>query len=170
YFAHDVVEPEQLFEYDALYRLVRAEGREHTSQNQPTPNVLTPGPQPYPIDPAALRRIVEHFTYNEVDNLDEVQHTASGGNWTRTYEYATTGNRLLETSSSQGALTYDHDAHGNMTAMPHLEAIAWDHADRMQHADIDGNGSGDVYFQYDADGNRVRKVWVNENGTAANER
>ena len=52
--------------------------------------------------------------------------------------------------------------------MPHLAAIDWDHADRMQHADL--GGGGDVYFQYDAEGNRVRKVQINQNGTAANER
>jgi RHS repeat-associated protein len=170
YFQNAEVDPHQSFRYDALYRLVKAEGREHVSQNQPTHSELTPGPQPAPSDPEALRGYVEEYTYDAVGNLTEVEHTATNGDWTRTYDYATNGNRLLETSSSQGALTYTHDAHGNMTAMPHLEAIEWDHADRMQHADIDGNGSGDVYFQYDAEGNRVRKVWVNEAGTTANER
>jgi RHS repeat-associated protein len=182
YFANDVVEPEQLFEYDALYRLVRAEGREHTSQNQPTHSELTPGPQPDPNDPAALRRYVEEYTYDEVGNLIEIDHDAINGNgngdWTRGYDYHAGTNRLRRSSISGDdpgdpdtySALYDHDAHGNMTAMPHLEAIEWDHADRMQHAGIDGNGSGDVYFQYDAEGNRVRKVWVNEHRSAANER
>src|SRR5690606_5687181 len=57
---------------------------------------------------------------------------------------------------------YAHDAHGNMTSMPHLAAIDWDHADRMQHVDL--VGGGDVYFVYDEAGNRVRKVRVANGG------
>src|SRR5690606_41438036 len=41
-------------------------------------------------------------------------------------------------------------------SMPHLLNIEWDYADRMQHA----HRGGDVYFTYDAAGNRVRKIHV----------
>jgi RHS repeat-associated protein len=61
-----------------------------------------------------------------------------------------------------------YDAHGSMTAMPHLAAVAWDHADRMQSADLDGGGT--VWFLYDAAGNRVRKIRVNHAGTSTYER
>ncbi|MGH7573968.1 MAG: SpvB/TcaC N-terminal domain-containing protein [Longimicrobiales bacterium] len=174
FFRNEVVEPEQRFEYDALYRLVRAEGREHVSQGQPIHSELTPGSQPHPNDPAALRRYVEHYTYDEVGNLTEMRHVASGGNWTRAYVYAQDGNRLLENAApgdpAGGPFShhYTYDAHGNMTSMPHLSAIDWDHADHMQHADL--GGGGDVYFQYDGAGNRVRKVRVDFSETRANER
>jgi RHS repeat-associated protein len=55
-----------------------------------------------------------------------------------------------------------------MTSMPHLAAIAWDHADRMQHCDL--GGGGDVWFVYDAGGERVRKVQVNGSGSTVRER
>ncbi|MCH9686726.1 MAG: RHS repeat-associated core domain-containing protein [Deltaproteobacteria bacterium] len=55
-----------------------------------------------------------------------------------------------------------------MTAMPHLAAVDWDHADRMQHADL--GGGGDVWFVYDSAGNRVRKVRVNLAGSQTEER
>ena len=176
YFDNTVVTPDQTFEYDALYRLVEATGREHTSQGQPTESELTPGAQPEASDPAALRTYTESYSYDEVGNLTLVGHVASGGNWSRGYHYATDGNRLLSTSlpgdtvgtPATYSATYTHDDHGNMTAMPHLSAIDWDHAQRMQHADL--GGGGDVWFQYDAAGNRVRKVQVNSAGTAANER
>lgn len=45
-----------------------------------------------------------------------------------------------------------------MTAMPHLSDIEWDYADRMQHTIL--IGGGDVYFTYDATGQRVRNVHV----------
>lgn len=123
-----------------------------------------------------MRTYTESYTYDEVGNLTLVGHVASGGNWSRGYHYATDGNRLLSTSlpgdtvgtPATYSATYTHDDHGNMTAMPHLSAIDWDHAQRMQHADL--GGGGDVWFQYDAAGNRVRKVQVNSAGTAANER
>jgi len=55
-----------------------------------------------------------------------------------------------------------------MTAMPHLAALDWDHADRLQHCDL--GGGGDVWFVYDAQGNRVRKVQVNQSGSTTRER
>jgi len=176
YFDNAVVTPDQTFEYDALYRLVEATGREHTSQGQPTESELTPGAQPEASDPAAMRTYTESYTYDEVGNLTLVEHVATGGNWSRGYDYATDGNRLLSTSlpgdtvgtPATYSASYTHDDHGNMTAMPHLSAIDWDYAQRMQHADL--GGGGDVWFQYDAAGNRVRKVQVNSAGTAANER
>src|SRR5690606_25150775 len=134
----------------------------------------TPGSQPETSDPAAMRRYTETYAYDAVGNLLTHQHAATGGSWTRHYVYATAGNRLLETSApgDPGAGPYSHgygyDAHGNMTAMPHLAAIDWDPLDRMQHADL--GGGGDVYFQYDAAGNRVRKIRVNTAGTQTEER
>ena len=57
---------------------------------------------------------------------------------------------------------------GNITVMPHLSALDWDYADQMRHVDV--NGSDDVYFNYDATGQRVRKVWITNSGTWRRER
>lgn len=54
--------------------------------------------------------------------------------------------------------TLSYDEHGSLTQMAHLPLIEWDHANRMQHANK--GGGGDVYFTYDATGQRVRKVWA----------
>ena len=57
---------------------------------------------------------------------------------------------------------YLHDAHGNMTRMPHLGGadpspnLYWDHRDQLQRTD---RGGGTAYYVYDAAGQRVRKVW-----------
>ncbi|MBK6918623.1 MAG: RHS repeat-associated core domain-containing protein [Deltaproteobacteria bacterium] len=55
-----------------------------------------------------------------------------------------------------------------MTGMPHLAAMAWDHADRLQHCDL--GGGGEVWFVYDASGARVRKVQRNASGSRVRER
>jgi len=48
-----------------------------------------------------------------------------------------------------------------------LDPLLSDALDRMQHADL--GGGGDVYFQYDAAGERVRKIRVNQAGTQSEE-
>jgi RHS repeat-associated protein len=181
YFDNSVVDPHQQFVYDALYRLIEATGREHISQGQPTHSELTPGPQPETSDPAALRLYVESYTYDLVGNVLEVEHEAlssPAASWTRGYHYdpPNDGNRLLATSlpgddvedPETYSAEYTYDDHGNMLSMPHLAAVAWDPADRMQHCDL--GGGGDVWFVYDAGGNRVRKVWVSQTGTTVRER
>ena len=45
--------------------------------------------------------------------------------------------------------------------MPHLASMAWDEGNRLQSADL--GGGGNVYYQYDAGGERVRKVIINGN-------
>ena len=74
-----------------------------------------------------------------------------------------TSNRLLSTSvpgdrrRGRTAHATAHDAHGNMISMPHLPTMGWDFKDQLQTSNI--GGGGDVYFMYDATGQRVRKVW-----------
>lgn len=52
------------------------------------------------------------------DGLGNIQAMQSQGRWTRNYIYDTTSNRLLRHEGTTDVYTYD--AHGNMTAMPHL--------------------------------------------------
>jgi len=120
YFNNAVVTATQTYTYDALYRLIEATGREHTSQGQPISSELTPGAHPHPNDPSAMRTYVESYIYDAVGNIEQMQHVASGGNWTRRYNYATDGNRLLSTQApgdpDAGPFThtYAHDVHGNI--------------------------------------------------------
>jgi YD repeat-containing protein len=173
FFANAVVSGDQRFEYSAVYRLVRATGREHASLGQPVDQDFAFGPQPHPDDPAALREYTQEYQWDVVGNLLRVEHGAAGGSYTRQYAYATGGNHLLRNTAPGEAAepfshSYSYDEHGNMTAMPHLAAMAWDHADRLQHADL--GGGGDVWFVYDAAGERVRKVQVNVSGSVVRER
>src|SRR5262249_8510024 len=101
--------------------------------------------------------------------------------WTRGYAYdqgdgAPQNNRLYATTLSgddpAGDATtwqckYDHDLAGNMTGMPHLTAD-WDHRNQMIHGDLSGGGRG--YVTYDATGQRVRKLWVDQDGEHFHER
>ncbi|XXT18782.1 SpvB/TcaC N-terminal domain-containing protein [Sorangium sp. So ce429] len=163
---NQVVEPVSRYEYDALYRLTRAEGREHAGQNADVQQDERGFPlvnAPHPNDPQALRNYTERYEYDEVGNILAMIHQAGSGSWTRRYEVARENNRLLSTSLPRDpeagpySAKYGHDAHGNMTSMPHLSRLVWDEKDQMREVDLGGGGK--VYFVYDAAGERVRKVW-----------
>ena len=173
YFGGAVVTATQRFEYDALYRLTNAEGREHAGQNAAQPTEFGASPSLHPQDGTAMRAYAEQYVYDVVGNILSMQHTAASGNWTRRYQYASNGNRLQANSAPGDAVgvyshAYSHDAHGNMTAMPHLSAVTWNYADQMRSADLGGGGT--AYFVYDGGGQRVRKVRVNQAGTQTYER
>ena len=52
--------------------------------------------------------------------------------------------------------SYGVDFAGNITSMPHLANIGWDERGRLGSADRVGGGV--VYFVYDGEGARIRKV------------
>ncbi|MBL9028167.1 MAG: VCBS repeat-containing protein [Myxococcales bacterium] len=163
FYNNSVVSSDQQFEYDAIYRLKQATGREHSStltNSQRDHNDLEINPLPHPNDSAAVRNYIEDYVYDLIGNLTSLQHTAVGSptsSWTRTYTYPTgtgTNRRLLSTS---GGASFGYDLHGNTTSMPHLSTITYSPFDQMKSADKGGGGI--VHFTYDASGNRVRKVW-----------
>ncbi|PID37813.1 MAG: toxin, partial [Proteobacteria bacterium] len=89
-FGNSAVPANGLYEYDALYQLTKAEGREHPGQ-QPTntdPALLRVD---HPNDMQGLRRYREQYVYDEVGNILRMAHQPlgpGGSGWTRRYEYA----------------------------------------------------------------------------------
>ncbi|XYH99958.1 SpvB/TcaC N-terminal domain-containing protein [Sorangium sp. So ce1128] len=163
FFNNDVVSPSAQYVYDAVYRLIEATGREHAGGLSDAPrdqNDLPIQSLPHPNDPQALRNYTEQYVYDAVGNLLRMVHQAGTVIWTRWYAYETATNRLTSTTGDpeHGPFrTYVHDAHGNMTAMPHITALTWDENDQVRSTDLGGGGV--VYYTYDAAGQRVRKVW-----------
>jgi RHS repeat-associated protein len=152
------------YTYDAMYRLIAAEGREHASgmETQVDEEDMPLQAVPHPNDPSGLRRYLEEYLLDEIGNLVEMTHTPdsgpSGATWTREYAYSSGTNRLATTTHPDGTQSYAHDEHGNMTEMPHLAALEWDYADRLRHVEV--TTGQDVWFVYGAGGERVRKVYV----------
>ncbi|WP_437722030.1 RHS repeat domain-containing protein [Sorangium sp. So ce861] len=163
FFNNDVVSPSAQYEYDAVYRLIEATGREHAGGLSDAPrdqNDLPIQSLPHPNNTQALRNYTEQYVYDAVGNLLRMVHQAGTGSWTRWYAYEAANNRLTSTTGDpeHGPFsTYAHDAHGNMTSMPHITALTWDENDQVRSTDL--GGGGDVYYDYDAAGQRVRKVW-----------
>ncbi len=186
FFRNKRVEPSNDYVYDALYRLIQANGREHLGQigGSPIPHSHSDADRTGLLqagDGNAMGTYIERYVYDAVGNFLHMQHRGSDPahpGWTRHYVYEEsslietgqgggllkTSNRLSHTSLGNGhaAEHYRHDIHGNMTRMPHLggshpnENMRWDYRDQLYQVDP---GSGTAFYVYDAAGQRVRKVW-----------
>jgi RHS repeat-associated protein len=181
------VDPTGRYTYDALYRLIEAQGREHIAQTAFDFDPVDGNFRDLPFaglragtgDLQALRTYTERYDYDAVGNFETIRHVAHGGNWTRRYDYQEASllepgrrsNRLTRTIVGNGfehAEAYQHDAHGNITAMPHLAAIVWDFEDQLQQADLGGGGT--AHYVYEAGGLRARKVIESRSGVRRKER
>jgi RHS repeat-associated protein len=156
YFLNQRVEPSNDYNYDALYRLIQASGREHLGQGgAPMPHsyndagrtgILSANPPGRfaANDVAAMSTYTERYVYDAVGNFLQMQHertNAAVAGWTRRYSYGDASlteptkfsNRLSTTTvGGQSDEVYAHDAHGNMLRMPQLAEMQWDYKDQLR--------------------------------------
>lgn len=167
FFGNHKIEPKSEYTYDALYRLIAASGREHAAQTQfgNTDNWNDiPFLKKYQSgDALAWRNYTQSYTYDSVGNILQMRHQATGGNWTRNYEYENQNNRLISTQiGNQQAYLYPHHAaHGFITSLPHLSRMDWNFKDELKATarQMVNNGTPETtYYVYDGGGERVRKV------------
>ncbi len=176
FFANQQIDPIARYTYDSLYRLLAASGREHTALATPGQYEAAPFSTTFPVpqaDPADQRNYAERFEYDAVGNVLQLVHTTTNG-WTRNFKYEDYTNRLQRTwfgTGTQNATTYAHDSHGNMLVFASTapaDRFEWDHRDMIRV--LERGGGGRVYYQYDADKQRTRKVSETQNGVKAWER
>ncbi len=172
FFANAIVTAASDYTYDAVYQLVEATGREHVGQLASPQTTWDGGFRvdlPHPHDGRAMRRYTEHYEYDDVGNVLRVRHVAGDGNWTREFTYqelsaldpAQANNRLSHSEVAGVVDSYTYDAHGNISRMPHLPVMRWDHHDRLQSTSaqsVNGGVPETTHYAYDAAGHRVRKV------------
>ncbi|MFM0258421.1 SpvB/TcaC N-terminal domain-containing protein [Paraburkholderia sediminicola] len=190
--ANQEVDPICEYEYDPVYRLVEAKGREHIGQSALNFFPDQGDNRDYPFEGAArlndlqaLQRYTECYSYDPAGNFLKMFHRAAHRNWTRAYTYCEASlleplrnsNRLNETSieTHLGAPVerYSYDAHGNMARMPHLPLMMWNYKDQLSATSRQVVNSGEpetTYYVYDASGQRTRKVTESECGKRSSER
>ncbi len=156
-----------------------------------------------PNDGTVIGAYVERYDYDAVGNIMDMAHHL-GGNltahgpvvWRRRYQYAATNNRLRSTSlpgdTAQAQYSddprqaysqqYEHDVHGNIISIPHLDLMQWDYRDQLQKTTrqvvntppppnpVPKTVPETTYYVYDASGERVRKVTDGQNGKRKSER
>lgn len=189
YFNNQVVLPQCDYVYDAIYRLINATGREHIgqlAQPQSSWNDEFRLNLPQPGDGQAMRNYTEQYLYDAVGNFEKLIHQAANDTWTRTYACGETSliesgkncNRLSSTTVGAATETYAHDAHGNMTNMPHLTLMQWDFKDQLSATSrqaVNATPPPDkvpetTHYVYDGGGERIRKVTERQNGSRKAER
>ena len=180
FFRNQRVEPSADYEYDAIYRLIKATGREHLGQNNtgalhpPTPTSYTNSTHMnlfHPNDGNAIGNYEEKYEYDPVGNIIKMIHHGtepSYPGWTRNYAYNETSlidnqtNNQLSSTTVRSIESYNYDAHGNMTSMPHLTMMKWDYQDQLQATStqrVNNDSTPEItYYVYDASGQRIRKV------------
>ena len=188
-FNGQVVPPQCDYGYDAIYRLINATGREHIgqlAQPQTTWNDEFRVNLSQPGNGQLMRNYTEQYLYDAVGNFEKLIHQAANGAWTRAYAYseaslieaAKKSNRLSSTTVGAATEPYIHDAHGNMTSMPHLTLMQWDFKDQLRVTSrqaVNATPLSDkvpetTSYVYDGGAKRVRKVIERQNGSRKAER
>jgi RHS repeat-associated protein len=152
----------RVFEYDALYRLVMATGRESGQFS----NSSTPWNEGYYVpdnSPTATRHYTRSYEYDRLGNMLHLHHNAGVGNtfhrWFNDFNNNSTAfqasNLATEIAFGGTTVSYVFDACGNMVSEGTGRAFGWDYGDRMR-----GFAEGGVRaaYIYDGGGNRVKKL------------
>jgi RHS repeat-associated protein len=165
------------YTYDALYRLIRATGREDAALTDPPDGTESPAALVrFPVSGPALRGYTQTYDYDQAGNIATVVHragTAGQGNWTRHHAYAPDSNRLARTwfgTGQNNTVSYRHDPHGNILNLSEVREAAqirWDHRDMPRSLDL---GGGWAYYAYDSEKQRTRTVVTDRQGNKRWER
>ncbi|SPP65518.1 SpvB/TcaC N-terminal domain-containing protein [Nitrospira lenta] len=177
FFANVMVEPRSRYEYDALYRLISATGRESVANADAPGQFDRDDAADFPVqDGNALRNYTQRYHYDSVSNIRQMRHVVTGaiGGWTRDYAYAfedanqAVSNRLWQTwtgGDRTQAVTYGYDTHGNMLNVANValgQQMQWDHRDMIARLALGGGGT--AHYQYDSGKQRSRKRIVAQSG------
>ncbi|MFK5937203.1 MAG: SpvB/TcaC N-terminal domain-containing protein [Sulfurimonas sp.] len=165
FYNNEIIEPNASYTYDALYQLIEATGREnnimpsHGSKDNWNDTLYK--------NSIAMRNYLQQYSYDEIGNVTKMQHSATGGDWRRNYEYEEHNNRLISTQVGGNRYLYSHhEEHGYIESMPHLQEMAWNFKEELvktiSQRRTDGSIAETTYYQYDGGGQRIRKITENQ--------
>ncbi|MBX8508887.1 RHS repeat protein [Pseudomonas cichorii] len=160
YFANQRIEPVSTYQYDTLYQLTEATGRELATANH--------GPVfadfQSPPDPTQLANYTQTYDYDAGGNLKQLTHVGSQ-NHSRALVTARHSNRSLPVVNNQPPSEEDiaaaFDANGNLLALQAGQALSWDLRNQLQEVKPVVRESvldDSERYIYDASGQRLRKV------------
>jgi RHS repeat-associated protein len=147
------------FEYDALYRLLSATGRECDTPPEPPPW----DDRPRCTDLTRTRTYTETYQYDKVGNILQLQHDTN-----RDFALVPGSNRLATvTIGQQNTFNYTYDSDGNLVQETTSRHFEWDHSDRMRvYRTQAGTAEPSVHahYLYDSAGQRVKKLVRKQGG------
>ncbi len=158
---------ERDFNYDALYRLLQATGRENL------PYTSFPAWEDVYRDDTDANTVAytQQYDYDEMGNITVLKNAASGDNYVRYFNYNSgtpkPNNLLQGMTVGSNNYTYSYDANGYIITENTDRKFGWDYADRMRtFANQVGSGTPTIFttYLYDASGNRIKKLTQNTGG------
>ncbi|MBA3462798.1 MAG: VCBS repeat-containing protein [Deltaproteobacteria bacterium] len=161
-------QPDELiraFEYDPIYRLTRATGRECDLPSDAPPWL----DQPRGTDLTRTRGYTERYQYDVAGNLRLLSHHATtGGGYVRELGVEPTSNRLNAVRIGATTLSYAADANGNTLAESASRHFEWGFGDQLKAFRTQpGTAEPSVHAQYlyDGAGQRAKKLVRKQGGS-----
>lgn len=151
------------FDYDPIYRLLSATGRE-CDQAPEAPPWLD---QPRCTDLTRTRAYSQQYRYDALGNMQELKHQLADGARNRVFNTVSGNNRLDTVSIGQSVYRYAYDSNGNMLSEHQTRLFDWDHGDRLKAFRTQVAGSEPsvhAQYLYDASGMRVKKLVRKQGG------
>ncbi len=180
YFKNQKVDPVLQYQYDTLYQLTRATGRESVKANAVRHSANLLDRLPIVNDDSVLVKYEHIYTYDEANNLKQVKHSGSAP---LKMAVSLTSNRAVpqweETTSAEVGRHFDGngnplsllsadvhvtlplDACGTPIKVPSTQKLFWDASNQLQRVvqfHREGGNDDDECYVYDGGGQRVRKV------------
>ncbi len=164
------------FDYDPLYRLASATGRECRDPGPAQPWAGRAGcgfgsgghGLPDQDNAPHLTSVYrQRFTYDQAGNLLRLDHTGQIGARSRQFELADGTNRLRAVGSGQGEVVYTYDTAGNLVGESTSRHLEWDHSGRLTAFRTQAGGSEPsvhAQYLYGAGGERVKKLVRRQGG------
>jgi RHS repeat-associated protein len=151
------------FEYDPIYRLLSATGREsdRPPEGEPWQD------QPRGTDLTKTRAYSERYRYDEMGNILRLEHRNEQGGYTREYTVETANNRLKRMQIGSSNYDYSFDVNGNMRSETTSRHFDWNHGDQMKAFRTQTEAAEPsvyAHYLYDAAGQRVKKLVRKQGG------
>jgi insecticidal toxin complex protein TccC len=151
------------YQYDALYQLTQATGRENTGAAPQGP-ALPPPQVPLSVDPNAFSPYNRTYQYDDGGNLVQIRHQGAQSYTTKLLVSPTSNRAVQQTgfllpSDVEGYF----DAGGNVLQLTAGQPLAWDERNQLQRVAqvVRSDSAVDAEsYQYDGGGQRLRKTRV----------
>jgi|GEM_PF-1824397 len=156
---------DRVFTYEPIYRLRSATGREQATLPD-EPWVDFPKSQ----DVSLTRAYTQSYLYDRMGNIEQLQHTAPSGSFTRGFTNETESNRLVQVTIGPANLAYTYDSSGNMIREATTRHFEWNHSNQMRVFRTQTEGAEPsiyAFYLYDAAGMRVKKLVRRQGGAVS---
>ncbi|WP_026103334.1 SpvB/TcaC N-terminal domain-containing protein [Pseudanabaena sp. PCC 6802] len=152
------------FDYDPIYRLLAATGRECDRPPEEAPPWAD---EPRCVDLTRTRAYTERYQYDPMGNMLQLQHQMNGSNRNRNFAMVAGNNRLDTVTIGQTVYRYVYDTNGNLIQENLSRQFEWDYGDRLKAFRTQTPGaepSVHAQYLYDASGMRVKKLVRKQGG------